>query len=730
MQKVYTLFIFALVPLISFSQCSLPAPTGLKVNNVSNCTANLSWNEVPGAAFYQVEYRVTGASTWSFSNNIVSTSTTITSLISNTPYQFAVASFCPNNSSAGFSGILSKSTKKCSSPANLTATNVTSSSVLLSWTQPCNAGEFTLEYKRITDSKWTAVNGISGNSYQLGALASSTTYSWQVKAICGSTKSMFTLGSNFTTVSGTAPRKNVLFIVLDDARYDMSTLTGAPSWFLTPNINRIANEGVDFKIMIPATSQCSPSRATYYTGLYPHVNGVVKNGSKLSNQFTLVQQILHDNGYYTGFVGKYGQFLGTPKGFDWWATSDGDIYVNPDYTINGKDTLIPGHITDVYPQLAKRFLNSVPAGKSFVLFYFHRAPHDPTIPRPQDTSLYTNEVMPFPSDFQFYTVNYPSYYANIEWNRADSDTVNNLMLRTYQCIKGVDDNVDSLFTWLQAKNWMDSTLIICTSDNGYLIGEHKLDGKVLGLEQSIRVPLFIRYPQWFSPNTVITDEIASNIDIAPTLLDYYNIPDTFGFQGISLRQLANGEAQRKSFLYEYAGDPLIAAFRGVRTLTGMYIKSYCNQTTEEYYDLTNDPQNNTNQIYNSAYSTSISQCRALLDSLRTVYGDTKTPASRNCNIAHSSQKLYDPENDNEQENQLKMAPNLASASFEIYFRNLNQQPATLRIFDCMNQEITTREIGSDDYLDEIDCSSWSTGVYLVRIEQGGVSFLGKLVVQR
>jgi hypothetical protein len=111
----------------------------------------------------------------------------------------------------------------------------------------------------------------------------------------------------------------------------------------------------------------------------------------------LVQQILKDNGYYTGFVGKYGQFQGQPTGFDWWATSEGNVYVDAVYSINDSpDTVIPGHITDVYEDMALTFLNSVPANKPFMMMYFTRVPHGPTIPRSQEQNLYLTESMPVP----------------------------------------------------------------------------------------------------------------------------------------------------------------------------------------------------------------------------------------------------------------------------------------------------------------------------------------------
>jgi arylsulfatase A-like enzyme len=712
------------------AQCNLAVPGGFKGTNLTNCSVDLSWNTVSGASYYVVEYRVTGTTNWQYSDQFSSNSVTVGNLLPSTSYEFAVASYCSNATTTGFSNSIIKMTKKCSTPTNLVTSSVTANSATLGWQQVCNASPFTVQYKKSTDTKWTTVSNIAGTSVSLSGLASGTIYNWKVKATCGSDKSSYTTPVNFTTQVPASQRKNVVFFVLDDARYDISTLTGAPSWFQTPHINRIANEGVNFQITIPATSQCSPSRATYYTGLYPHENGVTKNGASLSGEFPLIQQILKDHGYYTGFIGKYGQYLGQPKGFDWTATSDGDIYNNALYHINGKDTAIQGNIIDVYPRLATTFLNSVPQGKSFVLFYFTRAPHDPTIPTGADANLYLDQQMPFPSNFQFYTSNYPSFYNNFKWNAADTFVVNDLKRRTFQTIKGTDDNLDTILTWIEARNWLDSTLIIFTSDNGMLMGEHRMDGKILALEESIRVPLFIRYPAWFAPNTVISDEIASNIDIATTLLDFAGIPNTYGFQGISLKDLGNRTVHRKSFLYEYAGDPLNGAFRSVRTLTGKYVKSYCSQTTEEFYDLVNDPKENVNQIFNPEYATTIDQYRGLLDSLRGAFSDNANINNKDCQLISGAQRLVNNEDESEGPHQVMVQPNLTSGSFILYFQNLEGKPTVIQVFDYLQHEVYRMETSTDAWLTEVDCSSWASGVYFVVAAQSGNTYSEKLVVRR
>src|SRR5207344_2258946 len=114
------------------------------------------------------------------------------------------------------------------------------------------------------------------------------------------------------------------------------------------------------------------------TGLYASKHGTVDNTTKHISGLPMISQILQDAGYYTGLIGKYANLQGNPEGFNWWATSGSDGgFVNTDYEINGKDTSILGHITDVYQQLASTFFDSVPEGKKFLLFFNTRIPHVP-----------------------------------------------------------------------------------------------------------------------------------------------------------------------------------------------------------------------------------------------------------------------------------------------------------------------------------------------------------------
>ncbi|MCS6917075.1 MAG: sulfatase-like hydrolase/transferase [Chitinophagales bacterium] len=615
--------------------CTLPSPQNLQAKNITSCSMEVSWKKVNGASYYQVRYKLSSIAVWTYSATVTTTKLTLSGLQPSSSYDLAVASYCADATTSGYSNAITRSTLACTKPTGLTVAVLSAFEAKASWTPICGTTLFSVQYRKQGVSTWTTVNGVNGTEYLIGSLSPQTNYECRIRSDCGGVYSGYTSIVSFTTpMAPPDARKNILFIFLDDGRYDSYQPTGAPSWVETPAINRIATEGVNFQIAIPTTSQCAPSRATVYTGLYSFHHGVLRNGDTLNKALTLVQTLLQQRGYYTGFIGKFGQRFGDPRGFHWWAVSRGNNFINETYSINGVSESRPGHISDVYFNLAKEFIATVPAQTPFALFYFTRVPHHPTTPRPEDESLYLNESMPFPSNFNFYTSLYPSYYHARKWN-ADSATVRAEKLEMFQCLRGVEANVDSFFYLLEQRGALDSTLIIFSSDNGYLMGEHQMQAKVVALEESIRVPLFVRYPAWFAAGTVVTHQIASNIDIPVTLLEFAGIPNIYGFQGISLRALASGAANRSALLYDFGGDNEIPPIRAVRTLTDKFIRSYCTSTTEEYFDLVADPQENVNLIFNSAYQQIIQQRRLLLDSLRQLFADI-TPVARTCSLVGSS----------------------------------------------------------------------------------------------
>ncbi|MDW8394420.1 MAG: sulfatase-like hydrolase/transferase [Chitinophagales bacterium] len=690
-------------------QCSLSIPSNVKAKNQTSCSVDVSWKAVSGSSYYKVRHRISGSGTWTYSPEIYTTAYTVSGLAANVSYEFAVASHCSDGTTAGYSASVIKATKKCTAPSNVTIGNITSSSALIQWTALCGSSQFTLQHRPLGSSAWTKVKNITTASYTLGGLNPGTSYEVRLQTDCGSVNSGWTSIVSFTTATSALPGRNIILYVLDDARYDAFTVNGGPSWFSTPAITSLATEGVNFKLSIPTTSQCSPSRASLYTGVYAHIHGVEKNGDAMNAGVPLVQQILKDHGYHTGFVGKYGQYLGDPQGFNWWATSDGNVFEDASYRINGKDTIISGHISDVYQQLALDFLNSVPSGKRFALFFFTRVPHEPTTPRPADAALYTGEVLPFPSNFSFYTNNYPSFYTSGIWS-ADSAAARDKILKTFQSLAGAEANVAALLDWLNGKGLKDSTLFMLTSDNGYLLGEHKLKEKILALEESIRVPLFVRYPKWFAPGTVVSQSITANIDLPLTMLELAGIPNIYGMQGLSLKSQATGTETRTKFFYQTGWDPYYAKLRALRTLSDIFIRSYCKTTCEEFYDLTTDPRQNSNQIFNPAYATLIAQRKVTLDSLRAVFGDY-TPSKKTCSLvtsgSRSSWQATEPDAD------LTIYPLPASDLLNISCFQGWKEGTVVRITDVQGRMMAEIHSLTGEQHVTVDVSAWPSGMYVL-----------------
>jgi arylsulfatase A-like enzyme len=426
-------------------------------------------------------------------------------------------------------------------------------------------------------------------------------------------------------------RPNIVFIMVDDGRYDEYRMTGAPEWFVAPNIERIAYEGANFSRTYAPTPICGPSRASIYTGLYSHNHKTANNGDDLNDTLPKIQQILKDQGYYTGFIGKYGNGFPAPVEFDFWVDiGDDEMYKNTWIKVNGENVFVSGHITNSFNDYINHFFDSVEvhSDKPFALFFFPLAPHTPNTPRSTDAGLYFDEAMPFPENFSNFAGIYPEYYdeGGSVWVK-DSAATENFIMDRFACLIGVDDNVSKIFARLDDLNVTDSTFMVYTSDNGYISGEHKLRAKAIPIEESIHVPLFVRYPEWFDDSIIIENEIIELIDIPKTLLDIAGVPDTFDFQGYSLNDLKEPDTLRHFAYYEYEGSTPDAVFdvpdlRGIRGFDKAYFYSNCDCFTEEFYDFSVDPLQNTNQILNPDYYNDVLLYRSILQNMSLANGDT------------------------------------------------------------------------------------------------------------
>jgi N-acetylglucosamine-6-sulfatase len=518
----------------------------------------------------------------------------------------------------------------------------------------------------------------------------------------------------FTTLTPPPSRPNILFILLDDARFDVFQPNGGPAFFNTPAINSIAEEGANFRYMFATNSVCVPSRCSFYTGHYSHTHGAIENNVLVNPAFPMIQEVLQQHGYYTGLVGRYGQPY-TPRGFDWYASMNNVTYINPQCNLNDTSFFPQGHTTDIMTDFALEFLATVDT--PFLLMYLPVAPHYPTIPREQEADLFTADEMPFPSNFARRTSNYPSWLYEsglFTWfnDSTETDSANTVM---FQTLMGVEHSVDTMLNWLRSRGMLDNTLVVFSSDNGFMMGEHKLSQKRMAYEESFRLPLFIRYPAWFTPGTVVENELAANIDFFSTALDAAGIADTFGTAGISWRQLGNGERHRDLIFYEYPGiTTIVPPFRAVRTPNYKFIRSYCDSLTEELYDLVADPAENVNLINNASFAGVVSQYRSMLDSMRNLLGDVEV-VNIDCSLLNP--QLSKEEGADEQKllpaGELTVYPNPASDHF--FLQHTGSRSGTVITITNALGKIAFRNVlaDSDVSLLKINCRDWNRGVYYV-----------------
>ena len=504
-------------------------------------------------------------------------------------------------------------------PPTISVKEISATTAKIYWVANNNSSSV-IRYRIQGEVQWTTINAGSENFFEVRGLKPGTNYEVAYKAIDADESEWSATTTFKTRMTPTGP--NMLVIVLDDSRYDpFGATTGGHFFMPTPAIDRIGNEGVNFTYCFPALSLCGPSRASIVTGLYPHHHGVYDNSFVDTMPHITIAQILHDAGYYTGWVGKYGFEKFPIPGYDYWLQSSSDQYFNSLYQYNGSNVGYPDHKTNVFTWKALEFLNSVPPGEKFMLFLDHKAPHVPYDPRPEEDGIYDGIPMPVPPSFFHYDKNYPSHYY--ECNNGETDTVSfsDNARGYFELLAGAEWSVDTILQYLDDHNLTDSTMIIFTSDNGLLKSEHFLSGKELALDPSLRLPMFIRYPKWFTAGTRIDSEMVMNIDIAPTMLDAAGIPDTFGMDGVSMKSIYDQTFHRKELFYEFFNryDECNPTFTAIRDFRYKLIQNKCLSAADEFYDLALDSNENVNLINNESYFELIDTYRGKLDSLKQVY---------------------------------------------------------------------------------------------------------------
>jgi N-acetylglucosamine-6-sulfatase len=443
-------------------------------------------------------------------------------------------------------------------------------------------------------------------------------------------------------------RPNVVVILLDDLRYDALGCTGHP-FVKTPNIDRIRNEGVLFRNAFVTTSLCSPSRASFLTGMYAHSHGVMKNEGKVADpdfeRTPSFAQLLQKSGYETAYIGKWHiERKNDPRpGFDYWLSFSGQgAYIDPQMNENGQSRKVEGHMTDILNEHAVKFLDRTHK-RPFCLYLSHKAVHGPRRPRAKDAELYADAEIPKPPNADDDLRDKPKWQRGHVLRKGKSapqeipdaappakwDPTNRDRLNYFRLLNAVDEGVGRILETLERHGQLDNTIVIFTSDNGYFLGEHHLSDKRLMYEESLRIPFLMRYPRLVKPGTTV-EQMVLNIDLAPTLLDLAGAPVAAHMHGRSIRPLLEGKATdwRRSFLYEYWVDlqPTIPDIVGVRTEDWKLVRYPNIDDLDEMYDLKNDPHEMRNLAPDPAHAEKLKDLNGELDRLMKETGYVASPA--------------------------------------------------------------------------------------------------------
>ncbi|MEL7585328.1 MAG: sulfatase [Prolixibacteraceae bacterium] len=457
--------------------------------------------------------------------------------------------------------------------------------------------------------------------------------------------------------------RNVVFILSDDHRYDFMGFTGRVPWLETPNMDRMAREGVYLKNAFVTTSLCSPSRASILTGMFSHEHTVVDNSAPVPEGLIYFPEYLQQAGYQTAFFGKWhmGNDSDEPRpGFNHWESFRGQgNYYKPQLNINGKqfeysDTT---YITDLLTDHAIEWMKNRDKNAPFFLYLSHKAAHESFAPAARHKGRYKGKELPLPQSFdkpQYGERELPSidpetgkaasgsdYYGDEmhpDWVRAQRESWHGVdyayhgrkswqeeVVNYCETLHSLDESIGTALAYLEEAGLAESTLVIYMGDNGFAWGEHGLIDKRQFYEESVRVPLLVLCPEICKGGQVIENMI-QNIDIAPTVLDMAGLEKPEYMRGSSFAPLLEQKqvAWRDRIFYEYYWEyayPQTPTMFGARTDRYKLIRYHGIWDTNEFYDLSNDPYETKNLIADPQYQDTIKKLTGeIYDWLETTDG--------------------------------------------------------------------------------------------------------------
>lgn len=414
-------------------------------------------------------------------------------------------------------------------------------------------------------------------------------------------------------------RPNIIFILTDDQRWDALGFAGN-ELIHTPEMDRLAEEGVFFENAFVTTPICAASRASILTGTYERTHGYTFGQGEIKPEFIdqSYPALLKDSGYHTGFFGKFGvNYSGFESLFD-----VGENYDRLDrfkdrrgyfYKTIDSDTV---HLTRYTGHKAIEFIRQAPKDKPFMLSISFSAPHahDPSEEQffwdKEFDSMYESSLFPEPPlSSQEYFEAQPSYVREGEnrnrwhWRFDTEEKYQSSMKGYYRMISEIDQEIKLIREELVKQGKDKNTIIILTSDNGYFIGERQLAGKWLMYDNSLRVPMIIYQPG--SVQGVRFSDMVLNIDIAPTIFDLAGIQIPKSWEGLSLAGFLDEKPDvfpRKEFICEHLWQvDIIPPSEGLRTEKWKYFRYINDPQHEELYDLESDPLETRNLSLNPEY---------------------------------------------------------------------------------------------------------------------------------
>jgi len=425
------------------------------------------------------------------------------------------------------------------------------------------------------------------------------------------------------------PRRppNIVVVLVDDMRWDEVRAAGHP-FVETPHMDRLAREGARFLNAFATTPLCSPSRASFLTGQYPHTNGIIDNTARPSHQLPVFPRDLQRAGYLTAFFGKWhmGNDDSPRPGFDHWVAMPGQgEAIDPQLNVDGQRIKTSGYVTDLLTDRVERFIERA-GDRRFLVYLAHKAIH-PNVVQRDDGSVgalpgqpggfvaaerhrgrYAGRVMPRrPSAFEP-PLGKPALLRRIgdlpPLGRETATTDEEIRGRL-EMLLAVDDSLGRILGVLEKRGTLDNTVVVFTSDHGYFYGEHGLsEERRLAYEETIRIPLLARYPPLVKAGTTPAEMVLS-LDLAPTLVELAGATPAPGVpvQGRSLVPVFRNAARdwRSSFLVEYFSDTVFPRIRNmgyvaVRTTRHKYIEYQELEGMNELYDLEADPYEERNLI--------------------------------------------------------------------------------------------------------------------------------------